>query len=107
MSSSQSAEAKKTEKGFLVTDCVTRDKCQHMEMRRDHNTSRDKQQHKTSLFQMQKSLKKLGTSPFIFAHFQSSSKSIFLELSVHDVSTQLKNCPFYDIFYELRMSSAQ
>ena len=54
MSSSQSAEAKKTEKGFLVTDCVTRDKCQHMEMRRDHNISRDKQQHKTSLFQMNK-----------------------------------------------------
>ena len=63
MSSSQSAEAKKTEKGFLVTDCVTRDKCQHMEMRRrdTHNISRDKQQHKTSLFQLQKSLKKLGT----------------------------------------------
>ena len=56
MSSSQSAEAKKTEKGFLVTDCVTRDKCQHMEMRRrdTHNISRDKQQHKTSLFQMNK-----------------------------------------------------
>ena len=59
MSSSQSAEAKKTEKGFLVTDCVTRDKCQHMEMRRrdTHNISRDKQQHKTSLFQLQKALK--------------------------------------------------
>ena len=54
MSSSQSAEAKKQKRVFLVTDCVTRDKCQHMEMRRDHNISRDKQQHKTSLFQMNK-----------------------------------------------------
>ena len=77
MSSSQSAEAKKTEKGFLVTDCVTRDKCQHMEMRRDHNISRDKQQHKTSLFHLQKSLKKLGTSPFIFPFSKFIKKYIF------------------------------